>query len=74
VPLLDQLFARPIFQIAHLRFDSRNQPSRQSVFLLLRKLRQAGVLRVLREGSGPRPRILAFTDLLEIAEGRGVES
>jgi Fic family protein len=71
IPLLDQLFARPIFQSTHIRIGTRKQPSRQSIAQLLRTLREAGILHVLREGSGRRAQILAFADLLDVAEGRG---
>jgi Fic family protein len=69
--LIAQLFARPIFQSTHIRIGTRKQPSRQSIAQLLRTLREAGILHVLREASGRRAQILAFADLLAVAEGRG---
>ncbi len=70
IPLLDQLFARPIFQSTHLRLAIKAQPTRQAIALLLRTLRKAGILEVLREGRGRRAQILAFPELLDLAEGR----
>jgi hypothetical protein len=56
---------------AYIRIGTRKQPSRQSIAQLLRTLREAGILHVLREASGRRAQILAFADLLDVAEGRG---
>jgi len=69
VPLLDQLFERPLFQIKHLRFDNP-QPSRQAVSGLLRTLRDAEILKVVREGSGPRGQVLALAELVNLCEGK----
>ena len=32
--------------------------------------RDAGLLKIVRPSSGPRPAVLAFTELLDIADGR----
>lgn len=72
IPLLDQLFARPVFQSTHLSFARGVRPSRQAVALLVRTLRKAGILEVLREGSGRRAQILMFTDLVTLAESKKV--
>jgi Fic family protein len=69
VPLLDQLFERPIFQINQLRFEEP-RPSRQAVFGLLRALRQSGILKVVREGSGPRAQVFALAELVNLCEGK----
>ena len=69
VPLLDQLFARPIFQSNSLKF-SHPQPSRQAVSMYLRKLREAGVLKVIREGGGRRGQVLALAQLVNLCEGK----
>lgn len=70
VPLLDQLFERPLFQMSQLRFDAP-QPSRQAIANLLRILRDAGILKIAREGSGARGQVFAFADLVNLCEGTG---
>lgn len=72
VPLLDQLFERPLFQSSHLRFTADPKPSRQAVANLLRTLRETGILKVVREGSGRRAQVLALVELLNLCEGKEV--
>ncbi|MGI8482598.1 MAG: Fic family protein [Chthoniobacterales bacterium] len=69
VPLLDQIFERPIFQSNHLNFD-HPRPSRQAIFALLRTLRDAGILKVVREGGGRRGQVLALAELVNLCEGK----
>ncbi len=69
VPLLDQFFARPIFQSSSLRF-SEPRPSRQAVSSYLRKLREAGILKVVRAGGGRRGQVLALPELVNLCEGK----
>ncbi len=69
VPLLDQFFARPIFQSNSLKF-SHPQPSRQAISSYLRKLREAGILKVVREGGGRRGQVLALAELVNLCEGK----
>jgi Fic family protein len=69
VPLLDQFFARPIFQSNSLKF-AQPQPSRQAISTYLRKLRDAGVLKVIREGGGRRGQVLALAELVNLCEGK----
>ncbi len=68
--LLDAMFDRPIFQTSE--FAQRAGIPRPTVLPLLRKLKVAGILRQLRSASGRRAEILAFPELLNIAEGRTV--
>ncbi len=71
VPLLDRLFDMPIFSTRDL--EGRSElPSRQTVTLLLNKLKEAGILTILRVSSGRRPQVLAFPELLNLCEGREV--
>lgn len=72
VLLLDQIFERPFFQISHLKFSGDTLPSRQAISNLLRMLKEAGILKVLREGSGRRGQVLAFPDLINLCEGKTV--
>jgi Fic family protein len=72
VPVLDQIFERPLFQTSHLKFSSDQMPSRQAVANLIRMLKEAGILKVIREGSGRRGQVLAFSDLVNLCEGKAV--
>jgi len=68
VPLLDQIFERPLFQSTHLRLVGNRAPSRQAVSQMLRVLREHGVLTVVREGRGRRAQVLALTSLIDLCE------
>ncbi|MOA53085.1 hypothetical protein D3C78_1764870 [compost metagenome] len=70
ITVLDALFDRPIFQSSD--FVQRSGIPKQTALPFLKKLRDEGVLRTLREQSGRRPAILAFSELLNYAEGRPV--
>ena len=65
---VDFIFSRPVFSTTHF-VDSAGIP-RETAQRILRMLRGATVLRTIREGSGRRAAILAFPELLNIAEGR----
>lgn len=69
---VDFIFSRPIFSVPHF-VESAGIP-RESAQRLLRVLREGTdpILRTVRVGSGRRPSILAFPELLNIAEGRNV--
>jgi Fic family protein len=71
IPLLDYTFKRPVFQSSHL-FGKKEMPSKPMVMTLLKQLRGGGILKVLREGSGRRPQILALHQLINTTEGRKV--
>ncbi len=70
VPLLDQMFERPIFSSTQLNFPGKL--SRQAVANLLRTLRSAGILKVFREGSGRRAQVLVLAELLNLCEGEEI--
>lgn len=69
VPLLDHLFRQPIFAPGSL-FGLKGMPSKPMVMGLLRKLRIAGILGVLREAKGRRGQILVLSELVNLCEGR----
>lgn len=71
VPLLDTLFRKPILASSEL-FKMKGMPSRPMVMTLLKKFRDAGILKVVREGSGRRPQILAIGELINLCEGKKV--
>jgi len=71
VPLLDRLFERPVFQNSHLRLEGC-EPSRQAIHALVRTLRDAGILNIVRECSGRRGQVLALTELVNLCEDKTV--
>jgi Fic family protein len=71
IPLLDQMFKRPIFQSSHL-LEKKGMPSKPMVMTLLNKLRKAGIITTLRPGSGRRAQIFALPKLINLTEGRKV--
>ncbi|MFO0745363.1 MAG: Fic/DOC family N-terminal domain-containing protein [Myxococcota bacterium] len=70
IKALDWIFSRPIFKATDF-FESADIPS-STAKRLLTVLRNDGVLRLMVEGRGRRPAVLAFTELMNIAEGRQV--
>jgi Fic family protein len=64
------IFSRPVFSTTHF-VDGAGIP-RETALRILRTLREADVLQTIREGAGRRAAILAFPELLNIAEGRRV--
>ena len=70
IQVLDALFDRPIFRSND--FVERSSVPKQSALPFLKKLRDAKIVQVVKEGSGRRPSVLAFADLLNCAEGRKV--
>lgn len=70
IHLLDSIFDHPIFKTSDI--VKRTGIAKQTVMPLLKQLRDANVLTVVREARGRRPAILAFSHLLNIAEGRDV--
>lgn len=68
--LVDALFDRPIFRVSD--FAVRSDIPKPTAHVLVRQLEDAGILKTLREGAGRRPAILAFPELLNLAEGRRV--
>jgi Fic family protein len=71
IPLLDHLFRQPIVSPSQL-FKEKDLPSKPTVMSLLGIMREAGILKTLREASGRRPQILALADLINLCEGRRV--
>ncbi|MGM0593013.1 MAG: Fic family protein [Pseudomonadota bacterium] len=66
--IVDALFDRPIFRIADLA--EKSDIPKPTVHSLVRQLLQEEVLIVLREGAGRRAAIIAFPQLLNLAEGK----
>jgi Fic family protein len=70
VPLLDRLFLRPVFQITHL--EGKGMPTRPMITQLVTTLKEAKLLKVLREGSGRRGQVLVLAELINATEGKRV--
>ncbi len=67
VRALDWIFGRPIFRATD--FVGGADIPKPTANRILRVLREGGMLEVTRESSGRRTAILAFPELLDIAEG-----
>lgn len=68
VRALDWIFIRPIFQPPDFIFDAEiPAPTARRI---VRVLRENGMLREISPASGRRPATLAFSELLNIAEGK----
>jgi Fic family protein len=72
VPLLDQMFRQPVFRSNSLKFADRGPPSRFTIAGLVRKLREEGILKIVRRGRGRRGHTLAFAELINLCEGNKV--
>ncbi|MBK1654916.1 Fic family protein [Allochromatium vinosum] len=64
---LDWVFERPIFKSSD--FVRASQIPEATAKRILGVLKQEGILRVIEEGAGQRPAVLAYPALLNIAEG-----
>ena len=71
VLLLDQMFKQPVFQ-SNIFDRISGMPSKQSILVMLNKLKKIKMLEVLREGSGRRPQVLALAELINVCEGHEV--
>jgi Fic family protein len=70
IQAVDTLFANPVFSTPD--FSRMSGIPKHSSLRLLAALGQAGVLKLVRPGSGRRPTLLAFAELINLAEGREV--
>jgi len=70
IHLLDVIFDIPVFHPTD--FITRSGIPKSVAMPLLRKLRNNDILVTLQEASGRRPAILAFRQLLNLAEGKKV--
>lgn len=61
------LFSRPVFATTH--FVEGSGIPKPTALRILGILRDAGILRTIRDGAGRRPAIYAFPTLINIAEG-----
>lgn len=64
--LVNALFDRPLFTVNHI---VQHGIPLQVSYVLLRQLKKTGIVRTIRNSSGRRAAILAFPELLNVAEG-----
>ena len=67
---LDWVFERPIFRASD--FVAGSAIPKPTARRILNALREGGILKTIREGRGRRAAVVAFPDLLNIAEGEQV--
>lgn len=70
IQALNWIFSKPIFTSSD--FASNIGISRSTALRILDRLNQGGILQTIREGSGRQPAMLAFPDVLNVAECRDV--
>lgn len=68
--LLDAIFNRPIFSINQLH--EKTKIPKPSLHSLLVSLKKEEIIITLKKGTGRKPSILFFPDLLKITEGRDI--
>lgn len=71
VPLLDEVFARPIFKLRQLELGAK-APSLQTLTSLVQVLCELKILRRIRAGGPRKPALYACPELLNLCEGRRV--
>ena len=69
VPLLDAMFAKPVFRASAL-LKLPGMPQRPQLMILLDRLVQGNVLRVLSPGSGRRGTMYSLHELVKLSEAR----
>ena len=72
VPILDAMFTQPIFRASDVRKRTSIAPPIPTTMSLLGKLESHGVLKIFSRGSGRRPTVYAFPELINLCEGRVV--
>lgn len=70
IKALDFIFTRPVFQASD--FTSQSGIPKSTAIRILATLRSEGLFSILSEKQGRKPAVLAFRELLNIAEGREV--
>jgi Fic family protein len=71
VPMLDILFVRPVIRSSEFA-DHKTMPSKPMIASMLSELKRDGILKSIRAASGRRAEVLAFAELINLAEGKKV--
>jgi hypothetical protein len=58
--------------VGHALVGKKGLPTKPVIMSVLGKLKSAGILMTVRAGSGRRPQIYAFPELVNLCEGRKV--
>jgi len=67
---VDFVFSTPVFLASH--FATHSKISKPTALRILNLMREKGILRLIRSGSGQRSSVYAFPELFNIAEGKVV--
>lgn len=65
IPVLDYIFASPIFTIPDMQRKIPNA-SKQTIVLIVSKLQEAKIVEKISEGKGRLPAVYKFTSLLDL--------
>jgi hypothetical protein len=71
VPMLDILFVRPVIRSSEFA-EHKAMPSKPMIASMLSDLKKDGILKTIRPASGRRSEVLAFAQLINLAEGKKV--
>jgi Fic family protein len=71
VPMLDILFLRPVIRSSEFA-EHKSMPSKPMIGSMLSSLKKDGILKTIRRASGRRSEVLAFAQLINLAEGKKV--
>jgi len=71
IQALDAIFSRPIFEGSDFAAISRI-PTKMTASVLIRQLKNVGILKVLRPASGRRSALLVFPELINLVEGKSI--
>jgi Fic family protein len=71
VPMLDILFVRPVIRSSEFA-EHEAMPSKPMIASMLSDLKKDGILKTIRPASGRRSEVLAFSQLINLAEGKKV--
>jgi Fic family protein len=71
IPLLDYMFKQPVFPSNSLN-KFPGMPTSTAVLTMLNKLKNDGMLKLVREGAGRRPQVLALAELINLCEGKNI--
>jgi Fic family protein len=71
IPMLDILFVRPIIRSSEFA-EHKAMPSKPMIGSMLSALKKDGILKTIRPASGRRSEVLAFAQLINLAEGKKV--
>jgi len=69
VPMLDILFVRPVNRSSEFA-GHKTMPSKPMIGSMPSELKGDGILKTVRAASGRRAEVLAFAELINLAEGK----